>query len=409
MLKLKEFYWTVTGLFGLKWLHGLERHYARILYKKTLRYFIPVLRFIYYPLPLRLLTSNRRFVPVPSSIAFDIGVFSLALDSWLKDGASRRVHYAYTVLLHRCLPEIEQVADLWSDHVRICKPGLLSRLLQPLTFFPGLTETLEVYAPDAARSASRSHLAQTAWNGRPPLARLPPSVLSRGRANVLSLGLDEGAWFVCIDTRCPSSYYALPSSQALDASDFEPAIAAVRRHGGWCVCIGDGHRRERGDRVLSIDIRDVEFDTLLYVLTQGRAFVGGTSLSHIAGVLGVSSALCNIAPLDVVYSPFPQDTSIPKLTMDSGRLLTFAEEMSFLGYEHRRMPRRPRTAVCLANDGRDIAEQLDFVLGGPASSVEADRERQERFRRLLKAEHHCWHAGSRISPAFLQRHAELLT
>jgi putative glycosyltransferase (TIGR04372 family) len=152
----------------------------------------------------------------------------------------------------------------------------------------------------------------------------------------------------------------------------------------------------------------------VFLCADARFFLGNSSgLFVVATVFGTPCALANMIPSShLAYAP--SDVAILKLLWSTrdGRYLTFGEIFSqpVAGYRfaNRFLEDGLRVDENSEEELRDLVLEMLERLDGSLVEISKDRARQKRFLSLLRPEHYCYGAASRVSARFLERHQDLL-
>ena len=267
--------------------------------------------------------------------------------------------------------------------------------------------------------ASHAHKIEAEWGSRSPIISLSASLIARGEVALRSLGIPNGAWFVCVHSReggfLPEEEWAA-NFRNTDILTYVPAMKRIVERGGWCVRVGDPTMKPLPPIPGVIDYArsSAKSDWMdLFLCANCRFFLGNTSgLFGLAGIFGRPSALANNTPFSSLYSQFPQDISIPKLLQSAdGRVFSFDEifhnEISryrlapqFNSRELKHIDNTPEEITALAEE---MMVRLDA--GGV---VPPDHPLQAQLRAMLEPDHYCWHSKAQVGLAFIKAHRDLM-
>jgi putative glycosyltransferase (TIGR04372 family) len=251
---------------------------------------------------------------------------------------------------------------------------------------------------------------------RPPLMRLQASDFRRGRRALRTLGLGPNDWFVCLHAReagylnePPASYHR---HKNVDVRTYLPAVERIVARGGWVIRVGDPsmHPLPKAERVVDYAHSKLKSGWLDVFLAASCRFWLGSNSGYfaVACIFGVPVLLTNVAPAS--FRPWSsRDLYLPKLHCwrDSGDLLSFGRTLSRELYFAQDLDRLGVTVI--DNTPEELEEAVTEMLArldGTRSYSAAEEELQERFNAL--ADYHPYGIGSRVSAAFLLRHANLL-
>lgn len=373
---------------------------------------------IYAPFAALVRRTGYRFVVV--SYPDRIGHLASEIDWYLKQTALGEMPSVKPILLlKRRKAANTALLDVWREHVTVISSWPLFGLLHPLLDFPFLTIELgkSIVALD---SAAIYHLTLNRWQGRPPIAKLPPGIAERARADMMKLGLPDDAWFVCVHSReggySPGDEH-LHAHRNSDIASYALAMDEIVARGGYCIRMGDPTMTNLAPRKGIIDYANsaLKSDYLdLFLCANTRFFIGNTSgLFIVSTIFNQPSVLVNMIPYGNSYGVGPQDISIPKKLCDTeGKLLHFPDifRSAAASFRHAGLYREYGIGIVdnTAEEIRDVTvEMLDRLEGKFTTSAE-DEARQEMFRGFLQPHHYCYETVSRIGRDFLRQHAALL-
>ena len=327
------------------------------------------------------------------------------------------------------------LAGYWSRYVRVVRRPLLCRLLNSLAVRGGLAADTEAYVRnlDPERMTvgpGRYAEVAAAWGQRPPLLRLTGEHRRRGWDTLRSLGLPDGAWFVCVQNRTPEFYQQFShwftesgGERRYDTSlrdcsirGFIPAMEALAEAGGWCIRVGDPGTEPLPPVPHAIDYAhsDAKSEWMdVFLCASCRFYLGCNSgLSVVPTVFGVPAVRTNAAPLSAVNAFRPGDIAIPKLVRRGDRILSFPEVLSsdigsyFLDHAFAR-----DGLTLVENDPDDIrgcALEMLATLDGTIEYTREDERLQHAFRCLIEPHHYSYGGVARVGRDFLRRYSSLL-
>jgi putative glycosyltransferase (TIGR04372 family) len=152
----------------------------------------------------------------------------------------------------------------------------------------------------------------------PPLVGLSEETRRECRRKLERLGIPDGAWWAAVHVR-ESGFHPYDGKGLVDwrfhpPSDYDPAIDAIIRRGGYVVRVGHGReplRPREGlvDYGIDVAARDETMD--LYLIEGARFFIGGASgLAGVANVFGIPHLGTHRLPIGPVPAK-PGDLYIP--------------------------------------------------------------------------------------------------
>jgi len=354
------------------------------------------------------------FVPVQH-----IGHLTIEIDCYVKEGLlGMRPDYRAVV-----------VAPI----IRVCNPHLVEYLRRRVTFITNrfLCAILKPFPRMKALQYDITQYAQTMdgtavapainkkWGDRPPLWNLTDEDKRRGRECLLSLGVPEDAWFVCVHCR-ERGYLQLDihNFRDINVENYIPAMKAIVERGGWCIRMGDPTmtRLPRMEGVVDYCHSDVRSDWMdVFLSASCRFFLGSSSgLQAIASIFGVPVASANAATFSAVLCWRPGDIGLPKLhwSETDHRFLTFREVLGSPIGDFRHSDLFEEAGVRLVEnspeDVRDLAlEMLDRIEGKIVYTRE-DEMLQDRFVSLMKPGHYTYGSAARVGRDFLRKYRGLM-
>lgn len=322
------------------------------------------------------------------------------------------------LLLRRERAANAALLDIWASQLPVVSAPLARRLREPLLLHDELR--LDLGESVVALDGAADYPAMLArWGDRPGPASLPAEIRRRGHAQLRAWGLPEGSWFVCVHAR-EGGYSPkdedLHAHRNSDIACYRLAIDEIRDRGGWCIRVGDPTMAPLDPREGVIDYANgpEKSDWLdLFLCAETRFFLGNTSgLCLVSTIFGRPSLLVNMIPYGAALGVAPGDLSIPKLIIRDGAPMTFPEIFAseiatyrLAGlYEEAGLAVRDNTPEEIGDAAAEMLDRLD----GRFAETPEDVRRQRAFRALVRPEHYCYSAASRIGSRFLRQHADLL-
>jgi len=334
--------------------------------------------------------------------------------------------------------------EVWSRHLRVVQHPVACAVLEAMTWRGPMRHGLDDYMNRPGHT-QRLFEVYREWGRRAPLAALDEDTAGWGAAQLRMMGVPEGAWFACVHVRQPGfgrDFERIHEYRNADPLALLPAIAEIRRRGGWVIRMGDATMTPLPpiEGVIDYALAACKSPRMdVFLCARARFFLGNTSgLFLVSAAFGVPCALANMVPL-ASMAPGPDDLSIPKLQWCAAeqRLLTFPEiftrglanalrasAYSAAGIEARE--NSPEDILDLTLDMLDHLDRRDgcdrgaeHAAGHAAGHADrhADRHADDpadphalarRFKELLQPGDYAWGAASTVSPRFLARHRALL-
>jgi putative glycosyltransferase (TIGR04372 family) len=266
------------------------------------------------------------------------------------------------------------------------------------------------------------------WNGAPPQLRFTESEQQRGKSFLRTMGIPDGAQFICFCAR-DSAYldasFKHRSREGLsyhdyrdcDINNYVPAAERMAAKGLWALRMG----AIVGSPITSNDSRVIDYASNfrsdfadVYLMAYCKFFLGCTAGNWaLPAAFGVPSALANMTPFGYTARS-PRDLFIPKKYREanSKRLLSFREIvamgadvwLSGLQFENAGIEVVENTA----DEILALATELNARLDGDWEQQSDDEQLQDRYRSLFRAGHQMTGYQSRVGAAFLRDNIGLL-
>jgi putative glycosyltransferase (TIGR04372 family) len=314
---------------------------------------------------------------------------------------------------NRCL------MNYWKDYFHVVEEPWQCGLLSLLSAGPLMTESTASYILGIGQPATYGSV-NVVWGERPPLLTLRADHRTEGCRFLRSLGMPEGAWFVCVHVRAPG--YAPQDDHVHDYRDgdisgFLPAMREIVARGGYCIRMGHPGMKPLDSIAGVIDYahssaRSDEMD--VFLAAACRFFLGDTSgLFLVSTVFGVPCALANMIPI-TARGFSPKDLNIFKFLKDrqTGRRLSFREMFSS---PTARLRNSRAYLDCgiepVDNTPEEITELVQEMfarLDGSFVETRDDKSRAAAFDGMIRPDDYCYGSGCRVAASFLRRHRNLL-
>ncbi len=266
-------------------------------------------------------------------------------------------------------------------------------------------------------------LAEEKWQGlgRNPLFTLSEDQLENGWDTLEQLGIRRTDWFVTLHVR-EAGYYkeqalgpnALSLHRNADIQTYDKAIEWILQQGGWVIRLGDPsmsaapfNHKKFIDYARS-SVRSDEMD--IFLIAASRYLLATNSGPMcLAAIFGTITGVTNYLPLGMPPLS-PRNLFLPRMLWwrEKRRFLTFSE---MLNVPFRMANRHHLFALSLEKLGIDlIPNTSDEILAltqelhcAAANVLPPAHPNEDRLREIFR-QHNC-HYISRISPAFLNKHA----
>ena len=314
----------------------------------------------------------------------------------------------------------ETLAHLYSRRIPFVKSKILSRLLH------GICGNGSARMFTHGMTPACFHEFAGVFNSTSPQVSFLPHEDEEGRRALVSMGIGEGDWFVCIHCREPDYLLKCYGSRDWGHHDYRDAtvhnyLDAARfivRQGGKAVRMGYHVNGGFPEEVGLIDYASLYRSDFcdVYLPRKCRFFLGSSSgLYNISSIFHVPVALANVIPYGGV--PYRSgDLFIPKMLRheQEEEFLSFqqAEVLGLFLYPgpaHETRFYVERGLELIENSPEEIADlaqdMLDLLGGRLAAPEEREMQRafKARFLRLLPDQH----LAGDIAPSFIRRHKDL--
>lgn len=310
----------------------------------------------------------------------------------------------------------QTLLDHAAQHIIVPRSRLTRFVFRPYRDYPFLTLDLrKLITPQS----SSPYFAFTGKHGdMQPTFALSDEEHERARKVLREMGVPQDRWLVALHAR-ESGYHPTAGQEARNSriQSYELAVREIHDRGGWCVRLGDATMTPAPPMPGLTDYALSRFKSEfmdVYISGASRMFLGSSSgLVFVASLFGVPVACANVVPFGTSLMAIAGSVCLPKLLVDeTGHVLTFAETASHpSAFDNRCEAYEPAGLQVVDNTQEEIRELTIEVLErieGTHHECEADRRRQEAYRRLVTPEHYCFGSSARIGSAFLKRHARLL-
>jgi putative glycosyltransferase (TIGR04372 family) len=372
-------------------------------------------------LPITIIAHLAGYRRVPIYVE-RIGHLASEFDCFLKEHALGRLpERRWFVVAPRRKVANPCLLDYWKRHVSVIQSPWICAVLSAMGRHGLMELDISHYIPiSGLRGAATYYSVLAAWGDRPPLLALDEDHRRKGRELLRQMGIPLEAWFVAVHAREPGFSVQDERAHAHRNSDIlklVPAIREIRRRGGWVVRMGDSTMRPFPlmDGVVDYAAHPSRCDWMdVFLCAEARFFVGSTSgLFFVATAFGKPCVLANMIPSSTLAFA-PADLCILKLIWSDrlSRYLTFPEIFSQPVANY-------RFADLFTKDGLRVDENTEEELCElviemferlDEAHVETnyDQARQQKFFTLIRQEHFCYRAASRVCSRFLVRHQDLL-
>ena len=358
-----------------------------------------------------------------------IGVYSV-LDTYIRAGilGLRPQKKLVLLLSPRAVVNNPCYLNYWRRYVTVISDPLAIAYLSPLE--KCLTKKIFHFVSfhDCTLNILAAHkVVNRQWDveNHPPILTLTTEDYERGWNCLKSLGIPEGAWFVCLHVRGPGWRDEGSSSQNFRNCDIETYFSAIKtivEAGGWVVRIGDPVSMTPlppMENVIDYAHSDAKSDWMdVFCCAQCRFIIGTPSgMWPISSAFGVSLIMTNMLPTNLAFDFSSQDIFIPRLcwSIKKNRYLTFRELLSFpvavatsqFSYDRLGLKIEENTEEDINEVVTEMMKRLDKTL----EYSNEDEIKQERFRSLTTSSFYGEKdisINARIGNDFLCRNKHLL-
>jgi putative glycosyltransferase (TIGR04372 family) len=319
-------------------------------------------------------------------------------------------------------PANRQIAEMLKRHLTIYEGELLIRLyfmvepvLEKTPFYKA--DTWNEF--DCLREIATTHAT----------LRFSEAEEERGRQTLSDMGIEDGAWFVCVHSRDshylqatnPSGDWGYHDYRDCSIRNYLPAMREITRRGGYVLRMGSHVSEalgETGDpRIIDYACEHRSDFMDIYASAKCRFFLGSTAgLFNVAWVFDVPIAHANMTPLSVL--PFRKaDLFIPKLLrrIDGGGFLHLDEAYDLGLFD----PERPN--LFTSDFYRDMG--LEFVESSDDEILALTREMFDKLearspeaaprQKAFKAKYYTHIADADlvgdVSAYFLEKHRDVIS
>jgi putative glycosyltransferase (TIGR04372 family) len=379
----------------------------------------PLILVIFSPFALILRVLNIRF---PNFFVSRIGHLLAEPDCYLKEEHLGIIPKRTIIMLApKSLVSNQAILSYWRQYYWIIENELLAKILRPFTWNPLTRFDLSRYCV-AINDTADFFKIQALWSDRLPLLKISTEDNIRGEKALADMGVQTGAWFVCVHSRdggySPSDEH-VHSYRNSRFEDYLMAIDYISSLGGVCIAMGDSSMRPipKIKNLIDYAHHSMRSDWLdLYLAANCCFFLGNSSGAFLmSSLFGVPVACANMAPLSAVFPCGAKDIGIPKLYKETatGRVLSFKEILDTPMGDYRYSSMYNSLGIELIDSSpEDIMamaiEQFEVIENQYFTYSKEDEELQLRFKALFKPGHYTYGSASRISRAFLKRYEHLL-
>jgi len=322
-----------------------------------------------------------------------------------------------------CPPGIaanECLLGYWKQHLLVVRSPFCALIAFGLNRFSYLQYDVSRYWVAINETAPYIQIEQT-WGARPAVLELSENHRLGGRAWLSSLGVPQGAPFVCF--HCREEGYS-PSDDPVQAyrnssvENYMPAITELTRRGYWCIRMGDPSMRplvpmERVIDYAHLDSRSDTYD--LFLCASCTFFLASCSgLLFLSSVFGRPVAAANQVPLSTVLAFGLNDIATPKLLWSEkeSRYLDFCEvfesDISNFRFTSLYQDHHIRAVENSPEDVLDLALEMLERIEGPYTYSTEDEALQVRFKSLMREGHFSFGGSNRVGRGFLRKYQHLL-
>jgi putative glycosyltransferase (TIGR04372 family) len=358
-----------------------------------------------------------------------IGVYSV-LDTYIKAGilGLRPPKKLVLLLSPRTVINNPCYLNYWRRYVTVISDPLTIRNLSPLEKY--LTKKIFHFVSfhDRILNIVAAHkVVNRQWDveNRPPVLTLSTEDYENGWDCLKSLGVPEGAWFVCLHVRGSGWRDDGSSSENFRNCDIETYFSAIKtivEAGGWVVRIGDPISMTPlppMENVIDYAHSDVKSDWMdIFCCAQCRFIIGTASgMWPVSSAFGVPLIMTNMLPTNLAFDFSSKDIFIPRLcwSIKENRYLAFRELLSFpvavatsqFSYDRLGLKIEENTEEDINVAVTEMMKRLDKTL----EYSNEDEIRQERFRSQTTSSFYGEKAisvNARIGKDFLCKNKHLL-
>ena len=358
-----------------------------------------------------------------------IGVYSV-LDTYIKAGilGLRPPKKLVLLLSPRTVINNPCYLNYWRRYVTVISDPLTIRNLSPLEKY--LTKKIFHFVSfhDRILNIVAAHkVVNRQWDveNRPPVLTLSTEDYENGWDCLKSLGVPEGAWFVCLHVRGSGWREDGSSSENFRNCDIETSFSAIKtivEAGGWVVRIGDPISMTPlppMENVIDYAHSDVKSDWMdIFCCAQCRFIIGTASgMWPVSSAFGVPLIMTNMLPTNLAFDFSSKDIFIPRLcwSIKENRYLAFRELLSFpvavatsqFSYDRLGLKIEENTEEDINVAVTEMMKRLDKTL----EYSNEDEIRQERFRSQTTSSFYGEKAisvNARIGKDFLCKNKHLL-
>ena len=339
---------------------------------------------------------------IPRCVAVgSIGVYSF-LDAYIKAGILGLRPPKKLILLVPSESPVNNLCYLnyWRRYITVISDPRTIKYLSPLERY--LTNTITDYISFYDYVLSNNvamGVANRQWEveNRTPILTLSTEDYDRGWDCLKSLGVPEGAWFVCLHVRGSGWRDDVSSSENFrncDIKTYFSAIKTIVEAGGWVVRIGDPISMTPlppMENVIDYAHSDAKSDWMdVFCCAQCRFIIGTSSgMWPISSAFGVPLVMTNLLPTVLMFTFFSQDIFIPRLcwSIKENRYQSFRELLtpptSMVTSQHSYDNLGLRIEENSAEDINEVVKEMLARLDKKSFEYTEENELlQERFRSL---------------------------
>lgn len=319
--------------------------------------------------------------------------------------------------------------NYWRHYITIISDPKLIQLLSPLEkCLTTRIDFLMLFHQKTMISHRTYGMVREKWiaEKHPPILKLSNEDYERGWHCLKSLGVPEGAWFVCLHARESGWHEDRNSSSErfrdTDINTYSLAIKAIVDAGGWVIRIGDPSMTPlpKMHHVIDYAHSSAKTDWMdVFLCAQCRFFIGTSSgMFSLAMAFGVPLVMTNFLHGQAIYYFSSKDIFIPRTcwSKNENRTLSFSELISPpIGMFATQFYYEKFGLEVIDNtpeEIRDVVQEMLARFNGSFAYADEDENLQKRFRAMIETCSESYGdkevVNARIGRDFLRKYASLL-